>query len=260
MSENGADNVFDFEPSFKMVFKVTTPAIRWVWDWAKAYKVVLLGPSLAGKTRFLRYLYTLQLSDDEPTRLARAKNRTIVVDNSNGLLALRVGKPPGVLLRIRTVVDSPGLEGAKHAAKLVDPKDPRRGAHVVVLVLDGSKRSETVQWIHEFASHLADILNQAKKLCELFVLINKYDQAKSYYEAMERAVNDKLSASLKPVIGERGNIIKIFRHCSRETGCHVDMREPYGVYCRFHPCCYGGPRYGRTRPLPTRSLGRDYTP
>ena len=54
--------------------------------------------------------------------------------------------------------------------------------------------------------------------------------------------------------------VAVSGHCSRETGLHVDIGGPCSVWCRFHPCCHGGPRYARTRYLPARSLGRHHAP
>jgi hypothetical protein len=142
----------DLTPSVKQFVKVVKPGFRWLWDWYNGYWVVLLGPSLAGKTRFLRYLYTQKLEDDELTETARAKARTEDVEKA-GLIVLRVGKPPGVLLRFRAVVDSPGkMDGADHAKTLTDANDPRRGTHIVVVVLNGDNGSEVVRWIREFTS------------------------------------------------------------------------------------------------------------
>ena len=210
-SNSSGDNdigLTDLVPSPGTVVKIVKPGIGWLWNWINGYKMVLLGPQLAGKTRFFKYLCTRQVFEDELTDLARAKNRTIEPDKSN-LLVLKVGAP-GVLFRLRIVIDSPGLEGKDHAKNLIDTSMPINGAHVVVVVLDGSNRNASIKWIQDFTTHLAPVINKAHKLCKIFVLLNKYDIAKSYYEELESDVNKKLSAYLKPIIGARANRIKIY--------------------------------------------------
>src|SRR5271165_7103106 len=71
--ESGGDP--DLTPSVANAVKAVKPGLRWLWDWHQGYWVVLMGPSLAGKTRLLRYLYTQKLEEDDPTELARAKAR-----------------------------------------------------------------------------------------------------------------------------------------------------------------------------------------
>ncbi|NKB81193.1 MAG: hypothetical protein GKS05_04750 [Nitrospirales bacterium] len=205
--ENGDDGELEISPS-KLAIKFAKPVITYVWHWLRGYNLVLLGPSLAGKTRFLRFLYTLEFVPDHKNEYARAADRTLK-ERKEGLVVLKIGVGNRVELPLRAVVDEPGMaEGEDHANLIVDSKRFASGAHVIVIVLDASQQEESLKWIGDFGKRLTQIITNAPGLREIFVLLNKYDKCQNY-DAVNREVADRLYEELKPAIGEKGKTIKI---------------------------------------------------
>jgi signal recognition particle receptor subunit beta len=195
----------------KLLVKFAKPVVTYAWYWLRGYKVVLVGPPLAGKTRFLRFLYTLQLLPDHKNEYERAQDRTLH-EHKEGLVVLRIGEPGRIVLPLRAVVDTPGRnEGNQHAELLIDSRHQTAGAHALVIVLDGSDPEQAVRWITEFGQRLTEILRHASKLCEVFVIINKFDKCHESYDVVYRDIRNALVAALAPAIADRASQVKILK-------------------------------------------------
>jgi len=153
IGDSSDDGDFEVNPS-KLLIKFGKPVLTYVWHWMRGYKLVLVGPPLGGKTRLLRFFYTLQLLPDHKNDYDRAADRTLEV-SQHGLVVLRIGAGGRIVLPLRAVVDTPGRKaGELHADLIVDKDQLSSGAHAVVIVLDANQPTKSVEWITGFGKRL----------------------------------------------------------------------------------------------------------
>ncbi len=182
--------------------------------YARGKEILIVGPGSAGKTKFAQYLRWGAL-DPEGQR-----DMTYGITKSPAFV-LGIGRKPGLALRVRRAVDTPGQVGPRHHAKLVG----RRKPHAVVVMLDGSTSlSATERWLCLFCNSLDTVLRRgsyaARRLAALVVVLNKRDQIESgqsdeLRQTVRQVLNQYLSVPLGP---ERVSSIPILDCVSVQTG------------------------------------------
>jgi hypothetical protein len=182
--------------------------------YARGKEILIVGPGSAGKTKFAQYLRWGAL-DPEGQR-----DMTYGVTKSPAFV-LGIGREPGLMLRVRRAVDTPGQVGPRHHANLVG----RRKPHAVVVMLDCSTSlSATVRWLGLFCNSLDTVLRKgsyaARKLDTIVVLLNKWDKIESgESEELRQAVRQVLHQYLSVPLGvARVNSIPILECVSVRTG------------------------------------------
>ncbi len=182
--------------------------------YARGKEILIVGPGSAGKTKFAQYLRWGALD------LEGQRDMTYGITKSPAFV-LGIGREPGLGLRVRRAVDTPGQVGPRHHAKLVG----RRKPHAVVVMLDCSTSlAATVRWLGLFCNSLDTVLRRgsyaARRLNEIVVLLNKWDKIESgqsdeLREAVRQVLNQYLSVSLGV---ERVSAIPILECVSVQTG------------------------------------------
>ncbi|MCL5281568.1 MAG: hypothetical protein M1376_16850 [Planctomycetes bacterium] len=182
--------------------------------YARGKEILIVGPGSAGKTKFAQYLRWGAL-DPEGQR-----HMTYGITKSPAFV-LGIGREPGLLLKVRRAVDTPGQVGPRHHANLVG----RRKPHAVVVMLDCSTSlSATERWLCLFCNNLDTVLRRgsyaARRLDALVVVLNKRDQIDSgqsdeLRQAVRQVLHQYLSVPLGP---ERVNAIPVLDCVSVQTG------------------------------------------
>jgi hypothetical protein len=164
--------------------------------YATGKQILILGPGSAGKTRFCEYLRLGALGPG-------AKREITYHITKSPTFVIKIGKEPGLVLKVRQAVDTPGQVGPVQHANLVG----RRRPHAVVVVLDCSKApSTTLRWLRLFCNRLDTVLRRGsqtkKRLNEIVVLLNKRDKITHIeWDSLAQEVKGVLRSHLSVVMG-----------------------------------------------------------
>jgi hypothetical protein len=195
--------------------------------YARGKEILIVGPGSAGKTKFAQYLRWGALGSEGH------RDMTYGVTKSPAFV-MEIGREPGLTLRVRRAVDTPGQVGPRHHALLVG----RRKPHAVVVMLDCSTSlSATVRWLGLFCNDLDTVLRRgayaARRLSTIVVLLNKRDKIDSgESDELRQAVRQVLRQYLSVPLGvERANAIPILDCVSVQTGRGTTLID--GVVARL---------------------------
>jgi hypothetical protein len=202
------------EWSVEMMRRTLVAWLSRLATYARGKEILIVGPGSAGKTKFAQYLRWGAL-DPEGQR-----DMTYGITKSPAFV-LGIGREPGLALRVRRAVDTPGQVGPRHHANLVG----RRKPHAVVVMLDCSTAlSATVRWLGLFCNSLDTVLRRgsyaARRLDTLVVVLNKRDQIEGgQSDELRQEVRQVLNQYLSVPLGvERVGAIPILDCVSVQTG------------------------------------------
>ena len=165
--------------------------------YATGKQILILGPSSAGKTRFGEYLRLGALG-------SRTKREITYHITKSPTFVIQIGQKPGLVLKVRQAVDTPGQVGPVQHANLVG----RRRPHAVVVVLDCTKApSTTLRWLRLFANRLDTVLRRGsqtkRRLDQIVVLLNKRDKiTRIECDSLTQEIKEVLRSNLSVVLGE----------------------------------------------------------
>jgi hypothetical protein len=202
------------EWSVEMMRRTLVAWLSRLTTYARGKEILIVGPGSAGKTKFAQYLRWGAL-DPEGQR-----DMTYGITKSPAFV-LGIGREPGLALRVRRAVDTPGHVGPRQHANLVG----RRKPHAVVVMLDCSTAlSATVRWLCLFCNSLDTVLRRgsyaARRLDTLVVVLNKRDQIEGgQSDELRQEVRQVLNQYLSVPLGvERVGAIPILDCVSVQTG------------------------------------------
>lgn len=186
-------------------------------SWFVGRKVLVAGPSRAGKTTFRNYLREGHLEPE------RSRPRTSETDPSKSFAVKSVEGTP-LQLEVRSIVDVPG----QHLLEQMEAFETHR-PDAIVLMLDGSMPIDEIsfkpenfslrQWVETYCEHLSDILQRDQKLASnltnIFVILNKKDKTSpAQLSVLDGEMRNILSSRLRRGWGSRVDQIDILLCCS----------------------------------------------
>ncbi len=154
------------------VFKTVAPrGMAWARTRFFGKSLLVVGPSRAGKTSLVDFLRYGRL---EPQR----ETATSLSDDKFTVFAIPINGSTEVQLRIKQVRSLPGTKKAGLQAGAI------RGSscEILLIVLDGSKPDDGLQWLMKFASGIQAAVTSKPSCCEslqdVIVVLNKDDLRK----------------------------------------------------------------------------------